>query len=142
MQFDVFAAGAAVPGAPMSDGEPISELLKEILGVQKAILRLLEAQAANQNHASKWKHLLDRWRQDHPDLPQACRHAATVLERAYGMVVADLVEELGHGEVDALENEFTLQQFLDRYGMRLGQLGTLLNLVTPLAEASSRRESS
>jgi hypothetical protein len=28
-----------------------------------------------------------------------------------------------------------VQEFLDRYGMRLAQLGTILNLVAPLAEA-------
>src|SRR5580693_2026902 len=30
---------------------------------------------------------------------------------------------------------------LDRYGMRLAQLGTILNLVAPLAEAGSQNES-
>jgi hypothetical protein len=35
---------------------------------------------------------------------------------------------------DAIDNEFTLGEFLDRYGMKLNQLGTILNMVTPLAE--------
>ena len=34
-----------------------------------------------------------------------------------------------------------LQEFLDRYGMRLAQLGTILNLVAPLAEAAPHGES-
>jgi hypothetical protein len=35
-----------------------------------------------------------------------------------------------------------LQDFLDRYGLRLGQLGNILNLVAPLAEAGPQSESS
>jgi hypothetical protein len=35
-----------------------------------------------------------------------------------------------------------LQDFLDRYGMRLAQLGTILNLVGPLAEAGNQSEAS
>ena len=29
-----------------------------------------------------------------------------------------------------------MQEFLDRYGMRLAQLGTILNLVGPLADVT------
>ena len=37
-----------------------------------------------------------------------------------------------------LDTDFALQDFLDRYGMRLGQLGTIINLVAPLAEAGAQ----
>ena len=40
-----------------------------------------------------------------------------------------------------LDTDFALQEFLDKYGMRLAQLGTILNLVAPLAEASQQGES-
>ena len=40
-----------------------------------------------------------------------------------------------------LQNDFALQEFLDRHGMRLGQLGHLLNLLGPLSEACKSRES-
>ena len=60
----------------------------------------------------------------------------------YGSIIASLVEELRQSGEEALENEFALQDFLDRYGMRLGQLGNILNLVGPLAEASQQSEPS
>jgi hypothetical protein len=62
-----------------------------------------------------------------------------LLERCYGQLITDLTERLGDDE--ALDNDFALQEFLDRYGMRLAQLGTILNLVAPLAEAGSQGES-
>jgi hypothetical protein len=63
-----------------------------------------------------------------------------LLERCYGQLISDLTERLNEEE-GALENDFSLQEFLDRYGMRLAQLGTILNLVAPLAEAGSQGES-
>jgi hypothetical protein len=117
-------------------------LLREILQVQKQILSQLQAQAAAQDAGARWRSLLDRWCQDYPELPRDCRRALPVLERAYGAIVAGLVEEIGQDGEDALDNDFALQDFLDRYGIRLGQLGTILNLMSPLAEASTRKKSS
>ena len=70
-------------------------------------------------------------------MPEACRHALPILERSYGAMLAELAEHLRHGEPEALDNEFVLSEFLDRYGMRLSQLGTILSLVAFLAEAAS-----
>ena len=61
------------------------------------------------------------------------------LERCYGQLIADLTEKLN--DEDGIDSDFALQEFLDRYGMRLAQLGTILNLVAPLAEAGSQNES-
>ncbi len=52
-------------------------------------------------------------------------------------MLVGMVEELAeHGE-DALDNDFSVQEFLDRYGMRVGQLSHLLSVVGPLAEAAA-----
>ena len=55
---------------------------------------------------------------------------------------AALVDELHQNGSDALDSEFALQDFLDRYGMRLGQIGNILNLVAPLAEAAGTQSES
>lgn len=141
-QFDI--SPVSLPPAPETAEkmESATDLLKEILQVQKQILAQMQVAAAAQDAAARWRSLLERLRQDFPDLPQACRRALPLLERAYGSIVANLVEELGqHGE-EAMENDFVLQDFLDRYGIRLGQVGNILNLVGPLAEASSQNEKS
>ncbi len=74
-------------------------------------------------------------------MADACRQAIPTLERTYSKIISELTDQLGENGADALENEFALQEFLDRYGMRLTQLGTLLNMVAPLADASSPSES-
>ena len=61
------------------------------------------------------------------------------LEKAYGKMILDLVERINE-DSEYLENDFGLQEFLDRYGMRLAQIGTLLNLVGPLADIGNNPE--
>lgn len=112
-----------------------ADLLQQILEVQKQHLAHAQATAAANDPGARWRALVARWREDFPELPDSCRQVLPVLERAYGAILLSLVEELRQQGNDALDSEFAMQDFLDRYGMRLGQLGNILNLVSPLADA-------
>ena len=141
-QVDVFPTGSPAPAQPQpaSDNET-ANLLRQILDVQREQLTHLQAFSAAHDTSSRWRAFLARWREDFSDLPGACRQAIPVLERTYGKLIAELTEYLSQNGSDALDNDFALQEFLDRFGMRLAQLGTILNLVAPLAEAGSPSES-
>lgn len=132
-QFDV-AQTPAAPAAPATQPavSEVSAILREILTVQREQLAFLRAA---HDASARWRSFLLRWREDFPDLSQSCREVLPVLERTYGALIGDLAEHLRQ-QGSTLDNEFSLQEFLDRYGMRLAQLGTLLSLVAPLAEAS------
>ena len=120
----------------------LADLLRQILVIQQDQLTHMRNAAAAQDAGARWRALVARWKEEFPDLSDGCRHAMPVLEKAYGALVAALVEELRDQGPDALDTDFALQDFLDRYGMRLGQLGNILNLVGPLAEAGSQNQSS
>lgn len=138
-QIDVSSALSAYPAErPHPVAPPASEtidLLRQLLEVQREQLGYARAAAAAHDNSSRWRAFLDRWGGEFPDLSAGCRMALPLLERAYGRMIAELTERLVDEGQDGLENDFTLQEFLDRYGMRLAQLGTILNLVAPLAEA-------
>ncbi len=140
-QFDVSPYMAPVDPWPLPVSET-ADLLRQILEVQREQLAHLRAVTAAHDMGSRWRAFLARWHDDFPDLSDACRKALPALERTYGKLIADLADHLSQEGNDALDNDFALQEFLDRYGMRLAQLGTILNLVAPLAEASSQGESS
>jgi hypothetical protein len=145
-QFDISPSPPPKPaeGGKPPEAPPLSEaadLLRQILEVQREQLSHLQANSAAHDTSSRWKAFLARWRDDFSELPDACRQAVPILERTYGKLIAELTEHLCQNGDDALENDFALQEFLDRYGMRLAQLGTILNLVAPLAEAESPSES-
>jgi hypothetical protein len=129
------------PKGPVSELETVG-LLRQILEVQREQLTLARAAAAAHDAGARWRAFLTRWKDDFPDLAEGCREAVLILERSYGAMVAELTDFLRQNGSGALDTDFTLQEFLDRYGMRLAQLGTILNLVAPLAEASSQGETS
>ena len=110
-------------------------LLRQILEVQKEQLQLTRMVAIANDGGHRWRSFLARWSEDYPDLAAGCKQVLPQLERAYMELMNDLSTRLQDDGPDALDNEFTLGEFLDRYGMKLGQMGTILNLVTPLAEA-------
>lgn len=120
--------------APLPAPQPeVVELLKQLLDVQREQLAYQRAAAAAHDMTARWRSFLARWNDEFPGLSDGCRKALPSLERCYGQMITDLTERIN--EDDGLESEFHVQEFLDRYGMRLAQLGTILNLVAPLAEA-------
>jgi len=115
-----------------------SDLLRQLLEVQREQLALQKAAAAAHDAGSRWRAFLSRWQDDFPELPDACRTALPILERSYGALIAELSDHLRQNGSNAIDNEFTLGEFLDRYGMRLSQLGTILSVVAFLAEAANQ----
>jgi hypothetical protein len=141
MNFQIDASSAvptapAEPAATPAASETV-ELLRQILEVQREQLGYQRAAAAAHDMTARWRAFLSRWQQDFPDLADGCRKALPHLERCYGQLIRDLTEKLTEEEEHSLDNDFALQEFLDRYGMRLAQLGTILNLVSPLADAAN-----
>ena len=139
MQFQIVVSPQTSTVVPPANDPPTEtgDLLRQILEVQREQLALQRTAAAAHDMGSRWRAFLARWQQDFPDLPEACRHALPVLERAYGAMIAELANHLRQNGDDVLDNEFTLGEFLDRYGMKLSQLGTLLSVVAFLAEAAT-----
>jgi hypothetical protein len=125
--------GVATPaGGPGSDP---AELLRQLLDVQREQLALMRALVSAHDAGSRWRAVLARFQKDFPGLPADCKQILPNLERAYVDLVSELTTNLQQQGDGALENEFTLADFLDRYGQRLGQVVTLLSVVTPLADA-------
>ena len=141
-QFDMsFVAPAPLAEATSAPESETVSLLKQLIDIQREQLTHLQAASAAHDTGSRWRAFLARWREDFSELPEACRQSVPILERTYGKLIAELTEHLCQNGNDALDNDFSLQDFLDRFGMRLAQLGTILNLVAPLAEAGSPSES-
>ena len=133
-------AGPADLPAPLPAVPEAVDLLRQILEVQREILAQQRSAAAAHDMTSRWRSFLSRWNQEFPNLSDHCKKALPLLERTYGRLIAEMAERLNDDD-DGLDNDFALQEFLDRYGMRLAQLGTILNLVAPLAEAGPPAES-
>jgi hypothetical protein len=140
-QVDVTSTVPAAPvEPPMATPVPpdISDLLRQMLDVQREQLAYQRAAAAAHDMTTRWRSFLTRWEDEFPELGDGCKKSLPHLERCYARMIGELNERLD--DEDGVDNDFALQEFLDRYGMRLAQLGTILNLVGPLAEAGAQNE--
>lgn len=131
------AASAAQPPALQSVPADALELLRQILEIQKEQLALTRAVVMAGDAGLRWRTFLARWHDEFPCLAGSCKEVLPQIERAYMELMNELTTRLSE-DGDGIDTEFTLGEFLDRYGMKLGQLGTILHLVTPLAEAAAQ----
>lgn len=134
----VMPPALTVQGQPPHSGE-LADLLRQLVALQQEQIGLLKTQQTSQANAdgsARWKSFLARWESEFPGLGTACKQVLPHLERAYLSLIRDLTDKL-LAEPDSLTDEFLLSEFLDRYGMRLGQLGNLMSQLAPLADATS-----
>ena len=140
-QFDIASTYPTTSEASSSSPTPANvemlALLRQILEVQREHLSFLRA---THDANARWRAFLARWREDFPELPESCQQALPILERSYSALISELADYLRQDGTETLDTDFALQEFLDKYGMRLAQLGTILNLVGPLAEAGTQNE--
>ncbi len=155
-QFDFASANATPPVVPQQTGDAAVDLLRQlvelmrdnaaqqrdtlaqILAVQQEHLN--QVRAAAQDAQARWRNLLARWQSQHPEFANFCRQAYPLLEKAYVGMLDGMADELTQQGDESLENDISVQEFLDRYGMRVGQLSHLLSVVGPLAEAASQND--
>jgi hypothetical protein len=121
---------------PNSGTREVVDLLRQMIGLQQEQVGLLKTQLASQDNVSRWRSFLARWEQDFPNIAVACKQALPTLERTYLSLIRDLTDRVNSTDTGDLEDEFVLSEFLDRFGIRLGQLGNILSQLAPLAEAA------
>ncbi len=123
-----------IPESPFPGAE-IADLLRQSIELQREQVQLLRAQQAAQDGVARCRAFLARWAGEFPDVGPACKQTLPALERAYLALLSDLtakVKDLG----DDLQDDFVMAEFLDRYGIRVNQLGGIINQIGPIADAA------
>lgn len=134
----VVPTSVKMPDPPPAQLEA-ADLLRQILEVQREQLATQRAQQASSDGPSRWRAFLGRHDRDFPNLALDCKQILPQLERSYLTMVREMIDRLSTEDASDLESEFALGEFLDRYGMRLSQLGNILGQIGPLAEAAPVR---
>ena|ERR1022692_3834254 len=151
-QFDVPTSISIAQVSPPPTGpEAVPDLLRQILELQRdQFNQILEVQKAHLNHVriaaqenmSRSRNLLARWQNEHPEFAEGCKKAYPLMEKTFVQMLVNMIEELTDKGDDALDNEFAVQEFLDRYGQKLGQLSHLLSILGPLSDAAQQNDAS
>jgi hypothetical protein len=136
-QYVVAPPTAALPVPPPAPaGDASAGLLRELIDVQREQLAYVRAAHEAQHTSARWQAFLSRWREEFPGVGDACLKAFPVMERAFLRLLEEMSSRLTDEDADQIDDEFALSEFLDRYGMRLSQLGNFLNVLGPLADAA------
>lgn len=136
-QYVVAPPTATLPVPPPSPAADVQAgLLRELVDVQKEQLAYLRAAHEAQHTSARWQAFLTRWAEEFPTVGDGCVRAFPVIERAFLRLLEEMSGKLADEDADDMEDEFALGEFLDRYGMRLSQLGNILNVLGPLADAA------
>jgi hypothetical protein len=136
-QFVVAPPSAAIPAPPsVPPTDPTADLLREMIMVQKEQLNYARATFETQNNNARWINFLKRWSEDYPGIGKTCQDVMPVVERAFVEMLGEVTDRLSDVDDNPLGDEYQLAEFLDRYGVKLGQLGSVLNVIGPIADAS------
>jgi hypothetical protein len=123
-----------IPESPFPATE-IIDLLRQSIDLQREQVQILKAQQTAQDGVARCRAFLAKWAGEFPDVGPACKQTLPALERAYLTLLSDLTEkvkDLG----DDLQDDFVMAEFLDRYGIRVNQLGGIINQISPIADAT------
>ena len=129
------------PTNPPPDPVPneTNVLLRHLIDLQAAQLGLMKKQFSRNDDHDRLRQLHERHGPDFAPLPTACKQVLPKLEQRYLALLSDLAERLE--DTDDLDSEFTLAEFLDRFGPKMMQLGHIINQVGMFANLAPKPES-
>lgn len=129
------------PKQVLPPGEEQTELLREVLSAQDRTNELLEelvgAMAAQHKQRA---HELKQWKTANPQLADNCRDAAEALSRVQVEYLERMTEDIAESREDLIFGEFSLNEFIDRYGPRLAHLNGVIQVLAQLSSTPGGQE--
>jgi hypothetical protein len=111
------------------------EMQRQQLEISRELLQVNREQRARQ--ASE----LERWQASHEPILENCKETLSKLEQVHASLMNELGIYVEDNHENLLEGDFSLSDFVDRFGPRLAHINTMLAVLRPLAAAKSKPES-
>jgi hypothetical protein len=116
--------------------------LRQLLEVQRQQLDLArETVQVSREQRARQGAELERWQAGHDHVLDACRDTLGRLEQVHAALMGELANYVEDNHENLLEGDFSLSDFVDRFGPRLAHLNTMLAVLRPLAAAQKKTES-
>lgn len=110
------------------------ELQRQSLEMQREITQIGRDQRNRQISE------LERWQQGHESVIDACKEALAKLEGVHATLMREMTDYVEENHENLVDGEFTLSDFIDRFGPRLAHLNTMLAVLRPLAAATKKSD--
>ncbi len=134
MNHSIYAVAPGVMLPPPPPPSAATDLLRQLIDLQREHLEFVRNQQAAMDERQKWANFHGRWAGEYPDLPTLCKSVLPKVERAYMGLLKDVAEAVA--AEDDFDNEYTLAEFLDKYSVRIAQLGNLLGPMNNMANVA------
>lgn len=118
------------------------DLQRQMLDLQRQQMELTrEAAQISREQRARQGAELERWQQGHDCVLDRCRDSLGKLEQVHAALMSELTDYVSENHENLLDGEFTLTDFVDRFGPRLAHLNTMLAVLRPLAAAPRKNDS-
>ena len=115
--------------------------LRQLLEVQRQQLDLArETVQVSREQRARQGAELERWQVGHDHVLDACRDTLGRLEQVHASLMGELANYVEDNHENLLEGDFSLSDFVDRFGPRLAHLNTMLAVLRPLAAAQRKTD--
>jgi hypothetical protein len=105
-----------------------------MLNLQAELLN--HARMMSQENLARWRNLLTKRKETHPEFGECCKNAYPIMEKAFVQLLESMARDVAEQGDDGLDNDFAIQEFIDRYGMKVGQFSHMMSIIGPLSEAA------
>jgi hypothetical protein len=117
------------------------EVQRQMLEVQRQQLEISrELIQVNREQRSRQAADLERWQAGHETVLGTCKETLGKLEEVHASLMQELANYVDENHENLLEGDFSLSDFVDRFGPRLAHLNTMLAVLRPLAAANRKPE--
>jgi len=110
------------------------ELQRQQFEISRELLQVSREQRARQGAE------LERWQVGHEHVIDSCRETLGRLEQVHASLMGELAIYVEDNHDNLMEGDFSLSDFVDRFGPRLAHLNTMLAVLRPLAAAKTKTE--
>jgi hypothetical protein len=110
------------------------EISRQQLEISHELLQVNREQRARQGAE------LERWQASHEHVIDSCRETMGRLEQVHSSLMGELANYVEDNHENLMEGDYSLSDFVDRFGPRLAHLNTMLAVLRPLAAAKVKTE--
>jgi NADH:ubiquinone oxidoreductase subunit E len=142
------AAAIANPNDPILLLHLLANLQNQTLELQRQQLEISRQQLeishellqVNREQRARQGAELERWQASHEHVIDSCRETMGRLEQVHASLMGELANYVEDNHENLMEGDFSLSDFVDRFGPRLAHLNTMLAVLRPLAATKARSE--
>lgn len=153
-RMEVSPTGAAPSVVPPHVNDPVAllhamvnlqsqtlEMLRQMAEMQKVQMELAKENTAfARDQRSRQIAELEKWQVGHEGVLDGCKDSLGKLEVVHAAIMRELAEYVDENHENLVEGDFSLSDFIDKFGPKLAHINTILSILRPLAAAAKKPE--